>query len=199
MEIPLPTSALAHLGPSEAPVVVKPETALQIANRSDAALVRAAQRGKRDAVTEIYERYWRVVHAAILARVPSQGAEDILQDVFAAAVRRLPSVRKGESLGGWLLTIARNRAADYWRRTQKTGELPEDLAAKNPPRAEANQVLAHIRALPDAYRETLIMRFVEGMTGPEIAERTGHTHGSVRVNLHRGMALLREALATEDV
>ena len=44
------------------------------------------------------------------------------------------------------------------------------------------------------FRETLVLRLVEGMTGPEIAERTGLTHGSVRVNLHRGMQLLRPLL-----
>jgi RNA polymerase sigma-70 factor (ECF subfamily) len=55
-------------------------------------------------------------------------------------------------------------------------------------------VLAIVRELPDAYRETLILRLVEGMTGPEIAQRTGLSPGSVRVNLHRGMKLLRERL-----
>jgi RNA polymerase sigma-70 factor (ECF subfamily) len=54
--------------------------------------------------------------------------------------------------------------------------------------------LGEIQRLPEAYRETLILRLVEGMTGPEIAERTGLTHDSVRVNLHRGMKLLRERL-----
>ena len=49
-----------------------------------------------------------------------------------------------------------------------------------------------IRGLPEAYRETLIMRLVEGMTGPEIAARTGLTPESVRVNLCRGMKMLRE-------
>ena len=47
-----------------------------------------------------------------------------------------------------------------------------------------------VRSLPDAYRETLVLRLVEGMTGPEIATRTGLTPASVRVNLHRGMKLL---------
>jgi RNA polymerase sigma-70 factor (ECF subfamily) len=59
---------------------------------------------------------------------------------------------------------------------------------------EAAKVLAAIRSLPDAYKETLILRLVEGMTGPEIAERTGLTPGSVRVNLHRGMQQLRERI-----
>ena len=55
-------------------------------------------------------------------------------------------------------------------------------------------VLAAIRRLPEAYRETLVLRLVEGLTGPEIAERTGLQPGSVRVNLHRGMQMLRVAL-----
>ena len=59
-------------------------------------------------------------------------------------------------------------------------------------------VLAAIRRLPEAYRETLVLRLVEGMTGPEIAERTGLTPGSVRVNLHRGMQMLREALGRSE-
>ena len=58
-------------------------------------------------------------------------------------------------------------------------------------------VLAVIRSLPEAYRETLILRLVEGMTGPEIAARTGLTAGSVRVNLCRGMQQLREKLRTK--
>ena len=55
-------------------------------------------------------------------------------------------------------------------------------------------VLAAIQSLPEAYSETLTLRLVEGMTGPEIAARTGLTEGSVRVNLHRGMKQLREKL-----
>src|SRR2546427_522029 len=67
--------------------------------------------------------------------------------------------------------------------------------------AEATQdsflVMAAIRALPEAYRETMVMRLVEGMTGPEIADRTGLTPESVRVNLCRGMKMLREKLESK--
>ena len=58
--------------------------------------------------------------------------------------------------------------------------------------AEAFEILDLIRGLPEAYRETLIMRLVEGMTGPEIARQTGLSPDSVRVNLCRGMKMLRE-------
>ena len=58
-------------------------------------------------------------------------------------------------------------------------------------------VFSAIKDLPEAYRETLMLRLVEGMTGQEIADRTGLTAASVRVNLHRGMKLLREKLGGE--
>ena len=59
---------------------------------------------------------------------------------------------------------------------------------------EALEVLDLIRHLPEAYREPLILRLVEGMTGPEIARQTGLTPDSVRVNLCRGMKMLRQLL-----
>jgi RNA polymerase sigma-70 factor (ECF subfamily) len=55
-------------------------------------------------------------------------------------------------------------------------------------------ILAVVGTLPEAYREPLILRLVEGLTGPEIAAKTGLKHGSVRVNLCRGMQMLREKL-----
>jgi RNA polymerase sigma-70 factor (ECF subfamily) len=98
--------------------------------------------------------------------------------------------------------IARNRATDYYRRRPDTTELPKELTQERSrdqasSDMEAAAALAAIRRLPDAYRETLILRLVEGMTGPEIAARTGLTPASVRVNLHRGMKMLRESLAKE--
>ena len=63
--------------------------------------------------------------------------------------------------------------------------------------AEGTEILTILRGLPEAYRETLTMRLVEQMSGQEIAAATGLTHGSVRVNLHRGMKLLREELRKE--
>jgi RNA polymerase sigma-70 factor (ECF subfamily) len=96
--------------------------------------------------------------------------------------------------------IARNRAMDFYRQRRQTEELQESFAlrSRSEADAEANKVLEMIRELPESYRETLIMRLVEGMTGPEIAERAGLTPASVRVNLHRGMKLLREKLGVEQ-
>jgi len=162
----------------------------------DAQLVNAARDGDRAAFGLLYQRYARVVHGILLARVPPGEVDDLTQDVFLMAMRRLHTLRDPAAFPGWLAVIARNRTHDYYRRSPRHEELTEviaDAAAQDDrPEAEAHAALAAIRSLPDAYRETLILRLVEGLTGPEIAERTGLTHGSVRVNLFRGMQMLRE-------
>jgi RNA polymerase sigma-70 factor, ECF subfamily len=163
----------------------------------DAQLVDAARDGDRAAFGLLYQRYARVVHGILLARVPPGEAEDLTQDVFLAAMRRLPTLRDPAAFPGWLAAIARNRSNDYYRRSPRHEELTEVVANEardDRPPAEAHAALAAIRSLPDAYRETLILRLVEGLTGPEIAERTGLTHGSVRVNLYRGMQMLKSKL-----
>lgn len=157
------------------------------------AVVAAAQRGDRAAFAELYRRFHRAVHGVVLARVAYRDAADLVQDVFAAALERLPQLGEAAAFPGWLMAIARNRAIDHVRGQRPTDELPE-LPGPTPRAAEVAQVLAALRALPEAYQETLILRLVEGMSGPEIAEHTGLSPGSVRVNLHRGMKLLRERL-----
>ncbi len=165
---------------------------------SPAAIIRRAQAGSRAAVGELYERYARVVHAIAIARVPRDQADDVVQEVFLRVLRQLKSLRDVEAFAGWLATIARNTVFDLQRREALRAEAPDEptVAGTQHDELEARAALAAIRALPEAYRETLAMRLVEGMTGPEIADRTGLTPASVRVNLHRGMKLLREQLQT---
>jgi RNA polymerase sigma-70 factor, ECF subfamily len=157
-------------------------------------LVEAARLGNRAAFSMLYGRYARAVHGILLARVPRPDVDDLVQDVFVKALEEIGSLREPAAFGGWLATIARHRAADHLRRSPRTTELPDDLASGRGASDETLLVMAHIQSLPDAYRETLTLRLVEGMTGPEIAAQTGLTEGSVRVNLHRGMKQLRERI-----
>jgi RNA polymerase sigma-70 factor, ECF subfamily len=169
----------------------------------DAMWVAAAREGDRAAFGKLYERYSRVVHGVLLARVPVGEVDDLVQDVFMRALRRLSTLHETGSFGAWLAAIARNVANDYHRRSVPEDPLPDDASDNEikSGKSGANHqglamaVLDAITSLPDAYRETLILRLVEGMTGPEIAARTGMTHGSVRVNLHRGMEQLRAKLS----
>ncbi len=158
-----------------------------------ATVVVAARRGDRRAFAELYHRFARAVHGVVLARVRYGDAADLVQDVFAIALERLPQLGEPAAFPGWILAIARNRAIDHVRGKRPTDELA-DIPVAAPRSAEVAQVLAALRTLPEAYQETMILRLVEGMSGPEIAEQTGLSPGSVRVNLHRGMKLLRERL-----
>lgn len=162
---------------------------------ASALLVRASRDGDSSAFGKLYSLYSRMVHAIAIARVGPADADDIVQDVFLTAMKQLHALRDESAFAGWLATIARNRANGHHRggvKQVELEELPHD--ARQEDEREARHALETIRTLPVAYRETLVMRLVEGMTGPEIAERTGLTPDSVRVNLHRGMKLLRDAL-----
>ncbi|OLB88873.1 MAG: hypothetical protein AUI12_03870 [Acidobacteria bacterium 13_2_20CM_2_57_6] len=172
-------------------------------SREEDSLVSAARDGDRVAFGRLYDRYARMVHGILLARVPPREVDDLVQEVFLLALRRLHGLRDVSCFGAWLGTITRNRANDYFRKAIPNEKVTEPVdenhaesrAANSAAEQEAAMVLSVVRGLPDAYREPLILRLVEGMTGPEIAARTGLTHGSVRVNLYRGMQLLREKLA----
>lgn len=157
-------------------------------------LVRAARAGDPDAFEALYRSHHRLVHGVLLARLPRADAEDLAQEVFLAAWERLADLRNDDGFGGWLCAIARNRAASLARSRPREAALPEDVPGG--PRADEGPeaVLAAIRRLPEAYREPLVLRLVEGLSGPEIARETGLTEGSVRVNLHRGFAKLRDLL-----
>jgi RNA polymerase sigma-70 factor (ECF subfamily) len=165
---------------------------------ADDVLVSAAAEGDRPAFGELYVRYARMVHGILLARVPPGEAEDLVQEVFLSAMKQLRGLRTAAAFRGWLSTIARNRAMDHYRTARETTPLESvEPAAPRGAVQDAFLVLDQIRRLPEAYRETLILRLVEGMTGPEIAAQTGLRHESVRVNLCRGMKMLRELLETK--
>jgi RNA polymerase sigma-70 factor (ECF subfamily) len=178
-------------------------TALPVSQTpDDGALVSSAREGDRAAFGRLYDRYGPMVHGILLCRVPPREVDDLVQEVFLAALRQLHGLRDVSRFGAWLAAITRNRANDYFRKSWYKAALTEPVCeeqaegrASDPADAEqAAVILAVVRTLPDAYREPLILRLVEGLTGPEIADRTGLKHGSVRVNLCRGMQLLRDKL-----
>jgi len=177
-----------------------PLIALDDAAGNDEQLVEAARLGNRAAFSQLYARYAQMVNAIALAHAKPSETADVAQEAFTRALSKLSRLRDVRAFGGWLAIIARNCARDRSRVSPLAEPNPLNPTLSQEERgsaAEAEEALEAVRALPDAYRETLLMRLVEGMTGPEIAARTGLTEGSVRVNLHRGMKMLRERLRSK--
>src|SRR5213079_1040061 len=142
-------------------------------------LVKAVLDGERDRFARLYEMYAPMVHGILLARVPRGEVDDLVQDIFLHALRKLNTLRNAAAFGPWIAMIARNRAMDFYRSSRETVEVTEQMAVEKAPNRTAKEIVDLICRLPDAYRETLVLRFVEGMTGPEIAARTGLTPASV--------------------
>jgi RNA polymerase sigma-70 factor (ECF subfamily) len=159
--------------------------------------VRAARAGDRAAFTALHRHFAGLVHAVIIARVPATEAGDLTQDVFVQLMQGLSGLRDEVAFPAWLMQLARNRAGRWVSSHPRWEPLPEEPQLAAPDRSgwpDARRVLVAIQRLPEAYAETMAMRFIEGLSGPEIAARTGLSPGSVRVNLHRGLAKLRAEL-----
>jgi RNA polymerase sigma-70 factor (ECF subfamily) len=171
---------------------------VNIALAPEAILVTAVIEGNHDQFAPLYDLYAPLVHGILLARVPRNEVDDLVQDIFLHALKKLHTLRDRAAFGPWIAMIARNRAMDFHRQSHRTEEVTDDMRITGPSGSRATEMLEIVRSLPDAYRETLVLRLVEGMTGPEIASRTGLTPASVRVNLHRGMKLLREKLGVME-
>ena len=188
-----------EVAPAGAATAAAPaNTSSDLAESPESVIVRSVLAGDRDMFGRLYELYAPLVHGVLLARMPRSEVEDVVQDIFLHALRKLHTLRDANAFGPWIAMIARNRAMDFHRRSRETVEVTDDLKSNDSSGAKAEEILAIIRTLPDAYRETLVLRLVEGMTGPEIAGRTGLTPASVRVNLHRGMKLLRTKLGFKE-
>lgn len=165
--------------------------------KPEALIVERIRAGEVEAFDEIYRMFAPMVHGIVLSRVPREEADDVTQEVFIAAYKNLSSLRDANAVGPWLAKIARNFSAGLFRGRRQDAELTDEISDRRRPENEANEIMAVILRMPVAYKETLVLRLVEGMSGPEIAEQTGMTPDSVRVNLHRGMKLLRKELGVE--
>src|SRR6266702_2801039 len=95
--------------------------------REEDSLVSAARDGDRAAFGRLYDRYARMVHGILLARVPPREVDDLVQEVFLLALRRLHALRDVSRFGAWLGTITRNRANDYFRKAIPAERVTETV------------------------------------------------------------------------
>src|SRR5258708_40144625 len=135
------------------------------------ATIRAVAAGDQDAFARLYADYVRMVRAILLGRVPRRDVDDLAQEVFLTAYTRIRELRDPAAFGGWIATIARNRATDHLRRTREQVALPDEMPGGDPIETEAVAVLEIVRALPEPYRDPLRARLARGVSVNHVGHR----------------------------
>jgi RNA polymerase sigma factor (sigma-70 family) len=172
-------------------------------------LVAAVRAGDDHAFEVLYHRYQRRIGAYIYGMVHDHGrAEDITQDVFMSALRRMRATETPIAFKPWVYEIAKNACIDAFRRSKRAEEISYDaddgserlhLVSKGPtPEAavDTRMSLDHLRGafggLSEAHHQILVMRELEGLSYRQIGERLGMSRPSVESTLFRARRRLSE-------
>jgi RNA polymerase sigma-70 factor, ECF subfamily len=169
------------------------------------------QRLDRD-FTELYRAHLRDVYSYAYYRIGNHhDAEDITEQTFVQAYRHFERAQResnGRPLRPWLIRIAHNLAANYYRdRSRRPVTQLDDAAVLTSPRGteemvegreEVKEVLEGVSKLPDDRREALIMRFALGMDNKEIARAMDRSEGATKVLIHRAIKQLEQGLSNDD-
>jgi RNA polymerase sigma-70 factor (ECF subfamily) len=156
--------------------------------------------------SELYRAHLRDIYSYSYYRVGNHhDAEDLTEQTFLQAYRHFERAQReseGRPLRPWLIRIAHNLAANFYRDRSRRPQTPiDDAGTISAPhdtetlvegREELQAVLAGVQKLPDDRREALIMRFALGMDNREIARAMGRSDGATKVLLHRAIRQLEE-------
>jgi RNA polymerase sigma-70 factor (ECF subfamily) len=171
------------------------------------ALVKAAQDGDMVAFGDLFDRYYDVVFRYVLFRTGDRSlAEDLTQETFVRALRRISSVSyQGRDIGAWFVTIARNLIFDHvkssrYRLEQTTSEIIELSPATGGPEQEVldgatnDELLRCVRKLNPDQQECIQLRFLQGLSVAETAEIMDRNEGAVKALQHRAVRRLAQLL-----
>jgi RNA polymerase sigma-70 factor (ECF subfamily) len=167
---------------------------------TDAALVRAAQRGSERAVDELFARHWPDAYrTALLIAHDRAAAEDIAQEAFLSALRALPRFDRSRPLRPWLHRIVVNRAIDWARARRLRREVDVDAVAEVAAPEELDpaglgELGAALRRLSPEHRAVVVMRYLLELMPGEIAEALDLPRGTVNSRLRRALDALGERL-----
>jgi RNA polymerase sigma-70 factor, ECF subfamily len=191
----------AHAAPQAAPEAPQPEEG------GAWALVKAAQDGDMLAFGELFDRYYDVVFRYVLFRTGDRTlAEDLTQETFVRALRRISSVSyQGRDIGAWFVTIARNLIFDHvkssrYRLEHTTGEIIELSPATGGPEQQVldlatnDELLRCVRKLNPDQQECIQLRFLQGLSVAETAEIMDRNEGAVKALQHRAVRRLAQLL-----
>ncbi|WP_028059534.1 sigma-70 family RNA polymerase sigma factor [Candidatus Solirubrobacter pratensis] len=179
---------------------------------SDQRLVAAVRAGDDRAFEALYERYQRRIHAYALGMVKDHGrAEDVTQEVFVSALRRMRATERPIAFKPWVYEIAKNACIDAFRRSRRAEEVSYDAEeglapgdhsrlASNGPSPEAAVAAKHdlqtlcgaFGGLSESHHQILVLRELEGLTYDQIGARMGMTRPAVESTLFRARRRLTE-------
>src|SRR6188474_2283178 len=162
------------------------------------------------AFSDLYKAHLRDVYSYAYYRVGNHhDAEDLTEQTFLQAYRHYERAQResdGRPLRPWLIRIAHNLAANYYRdRSRRPVTQLDDASVLHEPhgteelvaeREELKEVLEGVSKLPDDRREALIMRFALGMDNREIARALGRSEGATKVLIHRAIKQLEQDVAS---
>jgi len=191
---------------------------------SDEDLARRAQQGDVESFALLVTRYQRLVFRILWLRLGEarEEAEDLTQEAFLRAWQHVRQYDPDRPFKAWIAQVARNLATDRHRARARRPEdsgldesaletltLPAATAASpaspsaDPQthmevREERGRLLGHLQALPQHYREVLVLRFVEDLSYDDIALLLDLPLGSVKTRIFRGRELLKQRLAADS-
>ena len=178
-------------------------------------ILKKAQKGDKGAFAQVYDFYVvRIFRFIYLKTSSKETAEDLTSEVFLKCWKYVKKrkendeeeIIKEDKLGSFLYKIARNLIIDFYKKKQvPTVEIDEnskneiidkkqDILAKVSAKQEIEGLMKALSKLRGEYREIIILRHVEDLSIKEMAEITGKTSGSVRVQLHRGVKALEKTM-----
>jgi RNA polymerase sigma-70 factor, ECF subfamily len=169
--------------------------------RAERKLVREAQQGSRQALTDLYAAHWQRAHrAAYLVVHDAAAAEDIAQDAFLAAIDALDRFDRRRPFGPWLHKIAINRAIDWGRRESLRRKVDDPSASEDPapPRqAVGEDLMEALAQLPIEQRAAVVLRYLLDYTPGEVAKMLDLPRGTVNSRLRRALDKLGDLLEVE--
>jgi RNA polymerase sigma-70 factor (ECF subfamily) len=163
-------------------------------------LVARIRAGDQQAMSELYDRYSKVVYAVALRVLQdAAGAEDVLQDIFLQLWRNPDAFDASRgSLAAWLAVIARHRSIDRLRKRRPETDIEDcviasglDLRDETERALLIEKVRGALASMSPEQRQAMELAFFQGLTHTEIAEKTGEPLGTIKTRIRSGLQQLR--------
>jgi RNA polymerase sigma-70 factor, ECF subfamily len=173
----------------------------------ESALIRQAREGSREAFGMLYERHRATIARYVAARIrDASDSEDLTEAIFESAWRAMGRYREqGVPFLAWLYRLAHNRVVDHYRALRPTvtlipevHESIEDTGAPLDLNIDSADLLRALHALTADQRDVIVLRFIQGMSGREVAQAMDKREDAIRALQFRALATLRRILAGEE-